>query len=357
MSEEGEDKESKTEQPSHKRLEEAIEKGQVPYSREVTSFLMILALSVTSIFLLPITAKKLVINLRQFIEYSGDVNFTPPGLSKMVFEELNQVLLMVIPAFIFIVLVVIFSAFIQHGQFLFATDQIMPKFSRISLPEGLKRLFSFRSVSEFLKGILKVSITACIIYFVVIDDIKIMALYPDMDIWKIIKELFTVVKDILISITILMFVISIADLFYQKYEHIKNLMMSRQELKEEYKQMEGHPEVKKKQRQLMQSKSKNRMMANVPKADVVITNPEHYSIALQYKQEEMSAPIIVAKGMDLIALKIREIATENDIPIIPNPPLARALYKIELDQPIPVEHYEAVAEVISYLYKLKNKKS
>lgn len=355
MSEESEDKDSKTEAPSEKKLDEAIEKGQVAYSREVTSFLMLLTLCIVTTYIIPFTANKIALDLRKLIEHAGDINITAPTASKIFFETLNRVLLFSIPIFLFIIIIVIFSSFMQHGQFIFAPDQIAPKFSRISLTEGAKRLFSSKSLVEFLKGLLKVSVSALIIYFVVMDDIKILPLYSYMSVASIVTELFKIIKDILIAVTVFMFVIGTADFFYQKYEYIKNLMMSRQEMKEEYKQAEGSPEVKQRQRRAMKEASKKRMMTNAPKADVIITNPEHYSIALQYEHGSMNAPIVIAKGLDLVALKIREIAKEHDIPIVENPPLARALYLVELDNPIPAEHFKAVAEIISYVYKLQKK--
>ena len=355
MADESEDKESKTEEPSQRRLEEAIEKGQVAYSREMTSFLMLLSLTIVTIFILPFSTKKISLNLKSFIEHSTDIDLSPPGLAKVMISIFNSALLSIVPIFCFIISIIIFSSFMQHGQFIFAPDQIMPKLSRISLQEGFKRLFSKKSLMEFLKGIFKVSLTGAVIYFVVLDDVKIMTLYPTMPEGQIVKELMKVIRDILMAITAIMFAIGVADFFFQKYEYFKNLMMSRKELKEEYKQTEGNPDVKRKQRQLMTSRAKKRMLSNVPKADVFITNPEHYSIALSYEQGKMRAPIIVAKGLDLVALKIREIANEHDIPIVQNPPLARALYKVELDKEIPIEHYEAVAEIISYVYKLKKK--
>lgn len=356
MSDELEDKESKTEEPSQKRIEESIEKGQVVTSREVTSFMMLLSLALITIFMLPYISSKIALNLKILIEHSGNIEMNGPNISKIIFDLFNNALLAIIPIFLFLICMIIFSSLIQHGQFIFAPDQIMPKYERISLAKGIERLFSLKSFVEFFKGLVKLTFTAIIIYLVVIDDIKIMPLYPSMTQAQIVKELFQIIKDIIIAITLIMAAIATMDFSYQKYEHHKNMMMSRQELKEEYKQTEGSPEIKKKQKQLRSAQAKKRMMSNVPKADVIITNPEHYSIALQYKHNEMRAPLLVAKGLDNIAMKIREIAREHDIPIIENPPLARALYLVELEQEIPMEHYEAVAKIISYVYKLKKKK-
>jgi flagellar biosynthesis protein FlhB len=356
MSDELEDKDSKTEDPTPKRLEESLEKGQVAQSKEVTSFIMLLTFALSLFYFIPFSANKIALSLKDIIEHSGSLNFTEQGFADIFKNAINKSLLYVVPLFLFLIIAIVMSSFMQIGQFIFAPDQIMPKPERISLKSGFGRLFSTKSLVEFLKGIFKVTLTGLIIYFVVMDDVKIMTLYPFMTDSLLIKEMFKVVKDILLSITVVMFVIASADLFYQKYEHFKNLKMSRKEVKDEHKQTDGNPEIKKKQRQQMMKLSRGRMLENVPKADVIITNPEHYSIALQYDPNTKRAPIIVAKGLDHLAMKIRKIADENDIPIIANPPLARALYLVDLETEIPLDHYEAVAEVISYVYKLKNKK-
>ncbi|MDX2049975.1 MAG: flagellar biosynthesis protein FlhB [Rickettsiaceae bacterium] len=355
MSEELEDKESKTEQPSERRIEESYEKGQVAYSKEVTSFAMLFALSVISIFLMPYIIPKMGFHLKLLLEHSGDLLLTPEGSGQVIIDYINRSIFLSFPAFLLIIVVIIAANFMQHGRFILAPDQIMPKLKRISLLEGFNRIFSRKSFAEFIKGILKISITAAIIYYVVMDDVKIMQLYTHMKIPNILEEFFKVIKDILVSITLFMCMIGAADFFYQKYEHMQNLMMTRQELKEEYKQAEGSPEIKKKQRELMKKASKGRMLQNVPKADVVITNPEHYSVALSYDPETMKAPKLVAKGLDLIAFKIREIAKEHDIPVVENPPLARTLYLLDIDQQIAPEQYETVAEIISYVYGIKKR--
>ncbi|MDX1923655.1 MAG: flagellar biosynthesis protein FlhB [Rickettsiaceae bacterium] len=356
MSEDLDDKDSKTEQPSERKLEESIEKGQISYSREVTSFAMLLSLAIVSSFILPYSAQKIGFSLKLLIEHAGVMEPNQIGFGKLMMQYFNYAILFFTPVFIFFIIMIILSSFLQQGRFIIAPEVLMPSLSRISLQSGLKRMFSGKSLMEFAKGLVKIIITGTIIYYIVISDIKALSLYSTMSEAGIIKELGKIVNDILVSICVLMFAVAFADFFYQKYEYIKNLMMTRHEVKEEYKQAEGSPEVKSRQRKLMSDVARKRMMANVPKADVIITNPEHYSIALEYKQGLMPAPIIIAKGMDLVALKIREIAKENDIPIVENPPLARALYLVGLGNLVPTEHYEAVAEVIGYVYKMKNKK-
>ncbi len=356
MSEESEDKESKTEQPSERKLEESLDKGNIAYSREVTSFMMLLSLTIVTIFILPFTVERVGFSLRLIIEHAGTNELNEFGFGNLIIQSFNRAIFFVLPIFICIISMVILSSFMQQNRFIFAPDRMMPDISRISIMQGIKRMFSLKSLVEFGKGIIKIIITGTIIYYIVMSDIKALSLYPTMPNEVAIKQLFKIINDILISICLFMCAVAVADFFYQKYEHIKGLMMSRHEIKEEYKQTEGSPEIKRKQRQLMQSSAKRRMMTDIPDADVIITNPQHYSIALRYIQGEMIAPIIVAKGLDLIAFKIRKIAEEHDVPIVENPPLARALYVIDLGSPVTVEHYEAVAEIISYVYRLKRKK-
>ncbi|MDX1916671.1 MAG: flagellar biosynthesis protein FlhB [Rickettsiaceae bacterium] len=356
MAEEPEDQESKTEQPSERKIEESFEKGNIAYSREVTSFMMLLSLALIVYFIIPFTTSKIGINLKSIIEDAGQTDFTEEGVGKIIIQSFNRAVFFCIPIFLSIVVIIIFSNIAQQGRFVFSPEKLLPDLSRISLASGVKRLFSLKSFMEFFKGLLKITITAIIIYYIVISDIKALTIYPMMPHEVVIMQLFKIVNDILISICVFMFIIAVSDFFYQKYEYLKGLMMSRHEIKEEYKQTEGNPDVKRRQRSLMQSSAKRRMLSRVPEADVVITNPEHYSVALYYEKGKTLAPIIVAKGLDLVALKIREIAKENKVPVIENPPLARALYLVDLEKPIPVEHYETVAKIISYVYSLKKKK-
>ena len=214
-----------------------------------------------------------------------------------------------------------------------------------------------RSLVEFIKGIIKLAIVACIVYLSLMSDIQDMLIYPQFDIGQIIYKIQQVVNHIMLYVCIFLAIIAVADYSYQRFEYIKSLRMTKEEVKEEFKQAEGSPEIKKKLKSIRLERAQNRMMLDVPDAEVVITNPTHYSIALQYKPKEMNAPILVAKGVDHIALKIREIANDNEVPLIENKPLARALYdNVEIGDEVPTEHYETIAEIISYVYKLKGKK-
>jgi flagellar biosynthetic protein FlhB len=222
--------------------------------------------------------------------------------------------------------------------------------------KGVQRLFSMKSIMEFVKGILKLAIITTVGIIILSPFFGTIDHLVGLPIGAAIDEMKILVTRLLVGILVVLFVIAGIDLMYQRYEHNKKMRMTKQELKDEYRQSEGDPHVKAKLRQLRQERARTRMMQAVPGADVVITNPTHYSIALKYDPEQNDAPIVVAKGVDDLALRIREVAKENDIMIMPNPPLARVLYDtVEVDEMVPPDHYKAVAEIISYVFKLKGK--
>ena len=239
---------------------------------------------------------------------------------------------------------------------LMAPEIVKPDISKVSPMKGLKRLFSMRSIMEFIKGILKIGIIAVVGYLLLrpyYDGIEHMVGLP---VPKILEEMSFLVIRLMLGILVVLSVVAIMDLLYQRHEHHKKMRMTKQEVKDEYKQTEGDPHVRAKLRQLRQEKARARMMQAVPEADVVITNPTHYSIALKYDPDEMDAPVLIAKGFDDVAMRIREVAKEHDIPLYENKPLARVLFDtVDIDQMIPPEHYQAVAEVISYIFQLKGK--
>lgn len=212
-----------------------------------------------------------------------------------------------------------------------------------------------KKIVESFKGIIKISVIGFIAVLVVKPYLGKVELLPTMDTMAVLRFIHKIVILLIFTVVIAVLVIAVADYVYQRYTHLKKLRMTKQEVKDEYKQMEGDPMVKSRIRQVRMERARHRMMENVPKADVVIVNPTHYAVALEYKMEEMDTPVVVAKGIDFIALKIRELAEEHDIPVVENPPLARALFaSVEIDQAIPPEHFKAVAEVIGYVMQLKN---
>ena len=211
-----------------------------------------------------------------------------------------------------------------------------------------------KKIVESIKGIIKITIIAFVAILVVNPYLKKADLLPTMETIPILNFIHRVVILLLFTVVIAILIIAIADYIYQRFSHLKKLRMTKQEVKEEYKQMEGDPLVKSKIRQIRMDRARQRMMENVPKSDVVIVNPTHYAVALEYKMESMPAPKVTAKGIDTVALRIKAVAEDNEIPIVENPPLARALFaSTEIDQEIPIEHFQAVAEVIRYVMQLK----
>lgn len=349
------DDSQKTEDPTQKRLDDARKKGQVPSSKEVASFLSLFALTIIIATLLPFLFKQTFHNFGTFIHSPDAINLTPENIMPLVREvSKNLLLLIMIPAGISIIAIFINSA--VQGNAVYSTDSIIPKLERISLLGGIKRMISLKSFVEFLKGIFKISIVGIIVSIAIYPELAKLDNLVASSIMAILLFLQSLALRVMIGICIAMAIIAVLDFAYQKFEYIKSLRMSRQDLKDEFKQTEGSPEVKAKLREIRNERAKNRTMQAVPEADVVLANPTHYSVALKYAPEERDAPFVIAKGKDLIALKMRDIAKEHDIPIIENPPLTRSIYKsVEVDQQIPMEHYNAIAEIIRYVYKLKGK--
>jgi flagellar biosynthetic protein FlhB len=239
--------------------------------------------------------------------------------------------------------------------FIYAPSVIKPDWSKVSPVKGWERLFSKRALVEFVKGVMKLALVSAVAYIVMKPYFGQIDHMVGLPMELLMLEMKTLTMRLMIGILVVLLVIAVMDVVYQRYEHMKRMRMTKQELKDEYRQSEGDPQVKAKLRQLRAERARRRMMQNVPRSDVVITNPTHYSIALEYKPEVMDAPVCVAKGTDAVALRIREIAREHKIIIYENVPLARSLYDVvEIDEMIPPEQYKAVAEVISFVFKSRN---
>ena len=356
MAEDSKDDSQKTEEPTPRRLEQAREKGQVAKSQEVTHWFMILA----GALLIGVFGKSLfegvAVSLYKFIARPHSIQVSGSGdLRELMFETLGQLGMAFLMPVSVILLAALIAGFIQNG-IIFSTETITPKLSKLSLGKGLKRLFSSRSVMEFVKGVLKITIVASVIGLLLWPEREVVFIVTSMDAAQFVGVLQTLAIRVLVGVLAIMTVIAAVDFLYQKQKHLKELRMSKQELKEEYKQTEGDPMIKARLRQIRTERARRRMMAAVPGADVVVTNPTHYAVALKYEHVAMEAPVLVAKGADQVALRIREVAKEHDIPVIENPPIARALFdNVDLDQAIPPEHYKAVAEIIGYVMRLKGK--
>ena len=352
---EEEDDSQKTEEPSDKKLAKAREKGQVASSQEVKSWAVLLAGAGAIMFMSPFMANQIRQISTPFIAKPHDIPFSFEGIRGAMTDVALDLAVALAPFAVLVMLFAIAGNVLQSGLVM-APTKIKPDFSKLSLLAGVKRMFSAKSMVEFLKSIAKLVIVAVVtigLSLPLLNDIDIL---PGLPLYELLDRLLMVAIIIMTATVAVMTAIAALDFSFQKMQFTKQMRMSMQEVKDENKQAEGDPQVKAKIRALRQQRARERMMSNVPEADVVITNPTHYAVALQYNMEEMSAPKLVAKGIDSLAFRIREVAEENDIPIVENPPLARALHAtVELDEEVPPEHFVAVAEVIGYVMRMKGK--
>ncbi|MCK5545753.1 MAG: flagellar biosynthesis protein FlhB [Rhodospirillaceae bacterium] len=348
-----EDDSQKTEDPTERKLSKAREKGQVGTSQEVKSWAILMGSLLTLSIMAPWMMGGIKDYSSGFIENSHALGTGVGSLQELMIDALLELGIYLSPIFIAL-MILAFAANVMQTGFLWAPDKITPKLNKISILSGVKRMFSSRALVEFLKGILKLGIVSVLMVAMAMPFVTDLELMPGYALADVVDRMFYLTIAISTGAIMVMTAIAIIDYAYQKFDHNKSQKMSRQEIKDEHKESEGDPQIKARIRKIRAERSQQRMMTAVPKADVVITNPTHYSIALEYKMDSMAAPRVLAKGIDHLALKIREVAKENDIPIVENVPLARALYSaVEVDEEIPVEHYKAVAEVIGYVMRLK----
>lgn len=352
---EGADDSQKTEEPTNKRLQEARKKGQVAQSREVNNWLMIFASTMILVVFGNSIFHEMTMMLRTFLIQSYELHADPEGLGVVARETLHRIGGILFTPMLILLAAAIAGPLLQVGPLL-STESLKMDIGKISPLRGFRRLFSMRAIAEFVKSLIKLLVVGYVIYMLMEPYFAASEHFIRIEPAAALDELKYLIVRLLMGILSVMALVAILDYTYQRFEHMKNLRMSKQELKDEYKQTEGDPHIKARLRELRAMKARQRMMQAVPKADVIITNPTHYSIALKYDSKEMDAPVLVAKGVDNVAMRIRELAKEHKIPLVENPPLARALYdSVEVDQMIPTEHYKAVADVISYVFKMKNR--
>ena len=344
----------KTERPTPKKIADARKKGTVAKSREIPSAVIML----TSLGIFFFSGSWMFSSLSEFMGliFKNIGSFrvhditTASTLSIMV---LKNVLSIILPFMLAIVTAGIVSNIMQFG-FLFSPEAFSPKMSKFNPISGIKKLFSLRSFIELIKSLIKITFVGGIAYLTIKTELKTIPTLMQMDVKDIISFIGITSFKICLYVSMALIILAVLDFAYQKYEHIKNLKMTKQEVKDENKQTEGDPQIKARIRSIQIEMSRRRMMESVPEADVVITNPTHLAIALKFDSEKMIAPKIVAKGAGKIAERIREIADENYVPIVENKLLAQTLFKItEIGDYIPAELYQAVAEVLAYVYRLK----
>lgn len=352
MAEQPDSGQERTEAPTPKRRREAREQGQIARSRELGTTLVLIVSAAGLLLLGPATAAALLEELRTGLSPTREMIFDPLWMTRGLGEMAWRGFWAILPL-IGLLMLAAFLAPLLMGGIGFSWKALAPKFERIDPLKGLQRMFALRALIELIKSIIKfllVGAVAVLVIWLELDDLLRLGLTDPRGGLLAAMEILGWGFLLMSASTLL---IAALDVPYQWWEHIKQLRMTKQEIKDEFKETEGKPEVKQKIRQLQMQAAQRRMMQEVPKADVIITNPTHFAVALRYDAARSDAPIVVAKGRDLVAARIREIGEEHGVLIFSAPPLARALYQTtDLNQPIPAELYRAVAQVLAYVYQL-----
>lgn len=350
------DNSQKTESPTQKRLDEAKKRGEVAYSRELMHWFVIGAMAIVLFAILPKPAGSLMGTLKLYIEqphtyYTDSVQL---GVH-LKYVGLDVLKTLAFP-FSFLIIIILIAGFSQT-RFIISFSLIKPKLENVSPTKGFKKLFSKKAIIEFLKNLAKVIGLSVLVIYVIKNEFKGIERWATLSVSDFLFVVRHIVFKVFVTILATMLLIAILDFIYERFAHLLKLKMSRKDIQDEQKDTEGNPQVKGKIRQIRQARARKNMMQSVPQATVVVTNPTHYAVAIKYEEETMDAPVVIAKGRDYIALKIREIAQDNKIPIVENPPLARSLFNnVNLDEEIPYEHYQAVSEVIRFVMELKRKR-
>jgi flagellar biosynthetic protein FlhB len=342
----------RTEQASSKRRQDFREKGEVAQSKEVNTAFILTSSLILWFFYGPTFWGRLSNLITGFWHMSGDFQVTKNSIWTLAFFTTQKVALLLAPVMLLVLVVSFFSSFLQIG-WLFTTRPLIPDLTKLDPIKGAARFFSKRSLVEVVKSLLKVVLVGTVAYNTVAARFTGALALVDMDLIQTVRYISTVAALVLVKSCGILIVLGLLDYAFVRWEMEQKMKMTKQEQKEEMKEAEGDPHVKSRIRSIQQQAARKRMMAEVPKADVVVTNPTHISVALVYRRGEMDAPQVVAKGADLLALRIREIATEHKVPIVENIPVARALHKLEIGATIPEDLFKAVAEILAYVYNLK----
>ncbi len=355
MTDEAPEKSSKTEDPSQKKLEDAHKRGDVAKSQEVTTWFMLAGSGLLFSLMAAPTSSALTDSLKLLLANADQFEVGGSAFGSFFWGLAGAILLVALLPLFFLLLFGIAGNLVQHMP-LFSVDPIKPKLSKISPVEGFRRLFSLEAIVNFAKGLLKLGVVSAVLWFVLQPDLSRLEMIVTSDPAVILTTFQEMGIKIFGAVLAVVTVMAIADFVYQRNRWWERQKMTVQETRDEYKQMEGDPKIKGRIRAIRNERSRKRMMAAVPQATVVITNPTHYAVALKYDRS-MSAPQCLAKGVDAVALRIRAIAEENDVPIVENPPLARALFaSVDVDQTIPTEHFKAVAQIIGFVMQLERKR-
>jgi flagellar biosynthetic protein FlhB len=358
---ENNDSTEKTLEPTEKKLQDARKKGDVPSSKETGNMVVVLALLGIIAFVLPVQTPKVMDALFALIEQSPTltVDTGTTGVTRLgeIMSDFSlSIVIAIAPMFAVLVAGAAIGAVIQ-GETVVSLERIRPKLSKLSPAQGLKRLFSANSLVEFLKSIVKVFAIGGFAVWFTLEAVQRVWMMSGFLPEYLPGYLVAASQKLLLAAALFLVPIAIADILWRRFDWRKKQRMSQKDLRDEMKESEGSPEIRNQRARRRRELSRQRTLAVVPIANVILTNPTHYSVALKYDPDTDMAPVCIAKGADLVALRIREVAFEHDIPIVENKPLARLLFDtVEIDQPVPVEHWEIVAEIISFVFALKENK-
>ncbi|MDR3563788.1 MAG: flagellar biosynthesis protein FlhB [Negativicutes bacterium] len=346
----------KTEEATPKKRDESRQKGQVAKSQELNSAFVILA----AFLALKVVGSYMYTELADFMRFMfshfSTTDMTITDIHVLFFTITSVFLKTTMPVMVFILVISLAVGFLQVG-FVFSLEPLMPQFDRINPLSGFQRMFSKRSLVELVKSLIKILIIGFFIYRFMSRQAERIPQLITADLIDTLQLVSSLILDLAFQIGAVILVLAAIDYFYQWWEHNESIKMSKHEIKEEYKQTEGNPQIKGRIRERQRAMAMRRMMQEVPKATAVITNPTHFAIAIKY-DKEMNAPLVVAKGQDFLAERIKTLAKENKVAIVENKPLARALYAtVEVGEVIPPELYQAIAEVLAYVYRLKRRLS
>jgi flagellar biosynthetic protein FlhB len=349
------DQTDKTEDATPRRLQKEREAGNIPISREVGILVSLVALTLSLSIIGPGLVATMLRRLTVFLEQADKFDMSDHGVAAMRLAG-QEGLAMALPVMVLAAVMGVGVMAIQSG-FVFNPDRLIPDLARLDPRRGIKRLFGLNNLVELAKSMLKVLAAGLVCWRVLAAGLPVLAQSPSWDAGMVVTRMDQQVMQVLYAIVGLQAVISLADLGWVRYRYARDMRMSRFDVRQEQKDSDGDPRIKRRLRQIRMLRARRRMREGVRRATVVITNPTHYAVALRYDKNEGAAPVVTAKGVDSMAARIREAAGEFGVPLVSNPPLARALYQVNVDTQIPPEHYRAVAQVIAYVWRLRQRGS
>lgn len=346
---------SKTEKATPKRRRDERKKGHVAVSKDVVMVISLLGIFLMLRVLFPLMYRTLRDYMIKYLSLAPGAETISDYTVSIFWDTVGAVARSALPILIIAVVLAVLGTGVQT-RFIFTKSNLVPKFSKLSPLRGIKNMVSLKSLMELIKNIIKIVILALILYQIIKGDLRAVSRTIDMDLKESSVYVLNAIMDMIIKVSIVFLAIAAFDYFYQWWDYERQIKMSKQEIKEEFKQTEGNPEIKGRIRGLQRERARSRMMQAVPTADVIVRNPTHYAVALRYDIEKDNAPVLVAKGVDELALRIVAVGEENGVYVLENKPLARGIYaSTQVGREIPAEYYGVVAEILVYVYRLNNK--